>query len=76
MGSEMCIRDRVGSRRATKLTWGLELDELNAITELWADTALQLREQDLKMMCRLVSAQGRVVERQAKNTDEPVKAVG
>lgn len=56
----------VGSRQATKLTWGLELAELNAITELWADTALQLREQDLKMMSRLVSAQGRVVERQSK----------
>ncbi|MDJ0642968.1 MAG: crotonase/enoyl-CoA hydratase family protein [Erythrobacter sp.] len=53
----------VGSRRAIKQVWNLELDELNRITELWADTALQLREQDLKVMSRLVAAQGRVAER-------------
>src|SRR3546814_1711160 len=47
----------VGSRRAMKLAWHLELDELNRITEMWADTALQLREQDLKVMNRLVAAQ-------------------
>src|SRR3546814_6890881 len=29
----------VGSRRAMKHTWALELDELNRITEIWADTA-------------------------------------
>jgi DSF synthase len=53
----------VGARRATKHVWGLELGELNRITELWADTALQLREQDLKVMSRLVAAQARVAER-------------
>lgn len=55
----------VGSRKAIKRVWDLQLEELNRITELWADTALQLREQDLKVMSRLVAAQGRVVERTA-----------
>ncbi len=55
----------VGSRSAIKQVWNLELAELNRITELWADTALQLREQDLRVMSRLVAAQGRVVERTA-----------
>ncbi len=55
----------VGSRRAIKRVWGLEREELFRITEMWADTALQLREQDLKVMNRLVSAQGRVAERNA-----------
>lgn len=53
----------VGSRKATKEVWQLELAELNRITELWADTALKLREQDLKVMNRLVAAQARVAER-------------
>ncbi len=53
----------VGSRRAIKQVWKLELAELNRITELWADTALELREQDLRVMSRLVSAQERVAER-------------
>lgn len=55
----------VGSRKAMKHAWHLELDELYRITELWADTALQLREQDLKVMARLVAAQGRLAERLA-----------
>ena len=53
----------VGSRKAMKHVWQLELEELNRITEMWADTALQLREQDLKVMNRLVSAQARLAER-------------
>lgn len=53
----------VGSRRAIKEVWQLELAELNRITEMWADTALKLSEQDLKVMSRLVAAQGRVAER-------------
>ena len=53
----------IGARKATKKVWNLKLDELNRITELWADTALQLREQDLKVMSRLVTAQARVAER-------------
>ncbi len=53
----------VGSRRAIKHVWQLDLSELNRITEMWADTALQLREQDLKVMNRLVAAQARLAER-------------
>ena len=53
----------VGSRRAMKRVWQLELEELNRITEMWADTALELREQDLKVMSRLVAAQHRLAER-------------
>ncbi|KEO87317.1 enoyl-CoA hydratase [Erythrobacter sp. JL475] len=53
----------VGSRRAIKRVWQLELAELNRITEMWADTALQLREQDLKVMSRLVAAQARLADR-------------
>ncbi|TRD12520.1 enoyl-CoA hydratase [Erythrobacter insulae] len=53
----------VGARQATKRVWQLELAELNKITEMWADTALQLREQDLKVMSRLVAAQARLAER-------------
>ncbi|MEP3051637.1 MAG: crotonase/enoyl-CoA hydratase family protein [Erythrobacter sp.] len=53
----------LGSRRATKEVWQLKLAELNRITEMWADTALQLREQDLKVMNRLATAQARLAER-------------
>nr|WP_240049061.1 crotonase/enoyl-CoA hydratase family protein [Parerythrobacter lutipelagi] len=52
----------VGARRATKISWALELEELTRITELWADTALQLREQDLRVMNRLTSAQQRLAD--------------
>lgn len=52
----------VNSRRAMKVAWALELAELNRITELWADSALQLREQDLKVMGRLVAAQARLAK--------------
>ncbi len=53
----------VGARKATKRVWRLELEELNQITEMWADAALELREHDLKMMSRLVAAQARVSRR-------------
>ncbi len=53
----------LGARRAAKRVWQLELEELNTITEMWADTALQLREQDLKVMSRLVAAQARLADR-------------
>ena len=52
----------VGSRNAMKIAWDLDLDELNRITELWADTALELRDNDLKVMNRLVTAQRRLVD--------------
>ena len=53
----------LGARRATKRVWQLSLDEFNEITEMWADTALQLKETDLKVMSRLVAAQARLAER-------------
>ena len=53
----------VGARRATKRVWQLDVQELNEITELWADTALKLSESDLKVMSRLVGAQARLAER-------------
>lgn len=53
----------LGSRRAIKEVWKLDLAELNRITEMWADTALQLTETDLKVMNRLVAAQARLAGR-------------
>ena len=38
----------------------VSLDELNLIVEIWADTALKLRDKDLKLMERLVRAQTRL----------------
>jgi DSF synthase len=55
----------IGARKATNRVWPIELDELNEITELWAETALQLSETDLKVMGRLVAAQGRIADRLA-----------
>lgn len=52
----------VNARKAMKIAWRLELDELNRITELWADAALQLRDQDLKVMSRLVAAQVKLAD--------------
>lgn len=52
----------VNERRAMRIAAPLELRELNRITGLWADTALQLREQDLKVMSRLANAQSRLAE--------------
>jgi DSF synthase len=52
----------VNSRKATKTVWNLELDELNRITELWADAAMQLRDQDLKVMTRLAAAQQKLAD--------------
>lgn len=55
----------VGAQQAMKKVWPVDLDELNEITELWADTALKLSEHDLKVMSRLVSAQARLADRLA-----------
>ena len=38
----------------------LTLDELDRVVQIWADTCLQLREHDLKVMQRLVRAQDRL----------------
>lgn len=50
------------SRKAMKRCWNMQLDELTDVTELWAEAALNLREQDLKVMNRLVAAQGRLAK--------------
>jgi DSF synthase len=50
----------VNARKAMRLTRPLALEELKRIVDLWAETALQLREQDLKVMSRLASAQSRL----------------
>lgn len=52
----------VNARRAMKVCWDIELDELNRITDLWADAALQLSDRDLKVMNRLAAAQQRLAE--------------
>jgi len=52
----------VNARRAMRIAAPLTIDELKRITELWADAALQLREQDLKVMSRLAAAQTRLAE--------------
>jgi DSF synthase len=60
-----CKRRHLGERavyRAGCKVNPVTLDELNGIVQLWADTCLQLRERDLKMMQRLVTAQDRLNE--------------
>jgi DSF synthase len=47
----------VNGRRAMRVSSPIAMEEFYEIVNLWADVALQLREQDLKMMQRLASAQ-------------------
>jgi DSF synthase len=47
----------VNARRATRTAAPIELAEYYRIVDLWAEAALQLREQDLKLMQRLAGAQ-------------------
>lgn len=49
----------VNARRAMRVTGHVEMAEFYKIVDLWADAALQLREQDLKLMQRLADAQVR-----------------
>jgi DSF synthase len=51
-----------GAKRAMRESSGVSLDELKRNVEHWADSALQLRQQDLKMMNKLTSAQTRKVQ--------------
>lgn len=53
----------VGAKRAMRESSHVPLAELKRIVEHWAESALQLREQDLKLMQRLVSAQSKLVAR-------------
>ncbi len=50
----------VGARQAMRCVDAVPLKELEDIVVIWADTALRLKETDLKMMQRLVSAQSRM----------------
>lgn len=50
----------VGARRASRRVEGVSLAELRDVVDHWADAALQLREQDLKLMHRLAAAQQRL----------------
>ncbi|HEY0959394.1 MAG TPA: crotonase/enoyl-CoA hydratase family protein [Novosphingobium sp.] len=50
----------VNARRAMRVSSPIEMSEFYAIVDLWADAALQLREQDLKLMRRLAGAQARL----------------
>ena len=47
----------VGARRASRRVEAISLGELRDVVDHWADSALQLREQDLKLMHRLAAAQ-------------------
>ncbi len=58
--SERRLPGLVNARRAMKLTNPITLSELKRIVDLWADAALQLTDSDLKVMNRLVRAQGRI----------------
>ncbi|HEX8058886.1 MAG TPA: crotonase/enoyl-CoA hydratase family protein [Novosphingobium sp.] len=49
----------VNARRATRAATPIAMSEYYEIVDLWADAALQLREQDLKLMQRLAGAQAR-----------------
>lgn len=52
----------VSARRAMRVTANIEMAEFYKIVDLWADAALQLREQDLKLMQRLADAQTRAAK--------------
>lgn len=51
----------VGAKRAMRESSHVPLAELKRVVDHWAESALQLREQDLKLMQRLVNAQTRLV---------------
>lgn len=53
----------VGAKRAMRESTHVPLAELKRIVDHWADAALQLREQDLKVMQRLAGAQVKLMAR-------------
>ncbi|MCA1661715.1 MAG: crotonase/enoyl-CoA hydratase family protein [Novosphingobium sp.] len=53
----------VGAKRAMRESTHVPLAELKRIVDHWAEAALQLREQDLKVMQRLAGAQAKLVAR-------------
>lgn len=50
----------VGAHQAMRVVNPVPLEELEAVVEIWADSALRLREADLKLMLKLVAAQTRL----------------
>jgi len=52
----------VNARRAMRVSAHIDMAEFYKIVDLWADAALQLREQDLKLMQRLADAQTRAAK--------------
>ena len=52
-----------GVYRASRQVNPITLDELERIVDVWADSALELREHDIKLMRRLASAQVRLADR-------------
>lgn len=52
----------VNARKAMRLSSPVPMTEFREIVDLWADAALQLREQDLKLMQRLAGAQARLAK--------------
>lgn len=50
----------VHARRAARIASPVPLEEMRAIVDEWAEAALQLREQDLKLMLRLANAQNKL----------------
>jgi DSF synthase len=48
------------ARRAARIASPVPLEEMRAIVDEWAEAALQLREQDLKLMLRLANAQSKL----------------
>jgi len=56
-------RRHVGARavyKAGQVVNPISLEELDRVVQLWADSCLQLRERDLKVMQRLVAAQDKL----------------
>lgn len=51
-----------GALRAMRIVNPIPLIELEKIVEIWAESALRLREQDLRLMLRLAGAQSRRVD--------------
>ena len=54
-----------GVYRAAREVNPIKLEELETIVEVWADAALDLKEQDLRLMTRLVAAQTRLIGERA-----------
>ncbi len=52
----------VNARRAMRVSAPIAMEEFYRIVDLWADAALQLSEQDLKLMQRLAMAQERLMK--------------